>query len=121
MQVSDIFSPSCLPTETSAFHAHFVEEHMKSPIRLILSLHVSDIMIICAVTTGVCRHSYVSHVKSRKCYLNKVAILRKNIFCRDCDFNSVIQQFHEIASFPWVCLPAALKYDVTVDTTPPTK
>lgn len=34
--------------------------------------------------------------------------IEKNIFYRDCDFNSVIQQFHEIASFLCVCLPGAL-------------
>lgn len=47
-------------------------------------------MIACAVTRGACSHSYGSHVKSRKCYLNilKVAILAK-VYS---DFNSLIQQ-----------------------------
>jgi len=34
-------------------------------------------MITCAVTTGVCRHSYVSCVKGGKFYLNKGTTLTK--------------------------------------------
>lgn len=34
-------------------------------------------LVFCVVTTGVCRHSYVSCVKGGKCYLNKVAKLTK--------------------------------------------
>lgn len=71
------------------FFLLFVEEHRKSQIRWVLSscTWYYDYMYS---HKRCCSHSYGSHVKSRKCYLNvlKVAILTR-VYC---GFNNLIQQ-----------------------------
>lgn len=80
----------------------------------VLSLYVSGIMITCAVTTGVCRHSYISHDKSGKCYLNKVAILTK---VYSVEIVILIVWCNKQFSWHSIFSLGVLKYEVTVDTT----